>query len=544
MTPRPPKNILWLSFEDANPRFGCYGDPVARTPHVDRLAAEGCRFTQAFSVAGVCAPSRSAIITGLYPTAIGAHHMRTTHRRALPPQTPQPYECVPPHCVRCFPEYLRAAGWFCTNNDKTDYQFKPPTSAWDENGKQAHWRNRRPGQPFFSVFNFTLTHESGMWEEKGPAQTATDPATVVLPPYIRDTPETRLALARHYDQIHEVDVRVGELLAQLEADGEADDTLVVVWSDHGAGLLRSKRWPYDTGIHVPLIVRWPGGLAPGSVSDQLVSLIDLGPTMLSLVGVEMPRHLHGQPFLGPENQPRHHIFATRDRYDESYDMIRAVRDRRYKYLRNEYRQTSALFVPYQFKHASTQALFDAISDGTLTEEEEQLFLSVRPAEELYDLETDPWEQHNLARDPTYRSTLDRLRTVLDEWMARHDRFGSVDETAMVHAWWSGSEQPGTASPCLVPLGRGRYAEGVETTPIAGTFEWEGRCRFHWYCGTQGASVEWRLDDAPSSHWQLYTAPFSLPPGEHLLRGRANRIGFKPSEETVIRLSLREETALN
>jgi len=534
-----PKHILWLSFEDTNPRFGCYGDPVARTPHMDRLAAEGCRYEKVFSVAGVCAPSRCAIITGMYPTAIGAHHMRTTHRRALPPQTPQPYECVPPHFVKCFTEYLRAEGWFCTNNSKTDYQFKAPSTAWDENGEDAHWRHRQPGQPFFSVFNITRTHESGMWADKGGEPQLTDPDAVVLPPYIRDTPENRKALARHYDQIHEVDARFGELLRQLEEDGEAEDTLVVVWSDHGAGLLRSKRWPYDSGIRIPLILRWPKGIEAGSVSHQMVSLIDLPVTMLSMVGIDPPRHLQGQPFLGPENSPREYIFATRDRYDESYDMIRAVRDTRYKYLRNEYRQPSQIFVPYQFKHASSQSLFAAISDRDLTEEEERLFFEPRPAEELYDLENDPWEQENLAKDPGHRETLERLRTALEEWMFRYDRFGAIDEAAMIHAWWGGAEKPQTAMPCLVPMTRGAYEAGIETAPVGESASFSEPVRFFLFCGTQGASIEWRLESEEDGRWQLFSRAFELPVGQHRLQMRAIRIGFEPSEIRTVDVRIGE-----
>jgi len=532
-----PKNILWLSFEDTNPRFGCYGDPVAHTPHMDKLAAEGCRYDKAFSVAGVCAPSRCAIITGMYPTAIGAQHMRTTHRRALPPQIPEPYECVPPHFVRCFTEYLRAEGWFCTNNSKTDYQFKAPSTAWDENGEQAHWRHRAPGQPFFSVFNITTTHESGMWEEKGGEPGLTNPDDIELPPYVRDTPENRKALARHYDQIHQVDARFGEILRQLEEDGEAEETLVVVWSDHGAGLLRSKRWPYDTGIRIPLIVRWPRGIQAGITSEQLVSLIDLPVTMLSLVGIDPPRHLQGQPFLGPDAEPREYIFATRDRYDESYDMIRAVRDVRYKYLRNEYRQPSQIYVPYQFKHASSQELFNAISDGTLTEEEERLFFEPRPAEELYDLANDPWEVNNLAKDPTHRETVRRLRGALDDWMQRYDRFGSIDEFAMVRQWWGGAEKPQTAMPALIPMGRGQYREGLQQEPVGDSIAFHEPVRLFLFCGTHGASIEWRLTSDPEDRWHLFSRAFTLPPGEHTLQIRAIRIGFQPSEIRSIQVQI-------
>lgn len=239
-------NILWISLEDTTPRFGCYGDLIARTPNIDRLAAGGCRFPNAFSTAGVCAPSRSAIITGMYQTSIGTHHHRTTHTHESTPNLPTPYSAVPPPYVKTFTEYLRGAGYYCTNNSKTDYQFTPPITAWDDNSNQGHWRNRAEGQPFFSVFNPIITHESGMWEnEERPLITNID--DVELPPYLPDTPKARAALARQYDNLATADTRVGKLLDQLEEDGLAENTIVFLWSDHGEGLPRGKRWPYDAG---------------------------------------------------------------------------------------------------------------------------------------------------------------------------------------------------------------------------------------------------------------------------------------------------------
>ena len=274
-------NILWVSFEDTNPFYGCYGDPVARTPVVDRLAAEGCRWPLAFSTAGVCAPARSAVITGMYPISIGTHHMRTTHVQPETPELPTPYSALLPAHVKCFTEYLRAAGYYCTNNAKSDYQFRRPRSAWDESSQDAHWRNRPdPDQPFFAVFNPTNTHESGMWP--GAVEKLTfDPADVVVPPTFPDTPRVREALAQMYTQIEIADTRFGELLAELDADGLAENTLVAHWSDHGP-LPRGKRWPYDSGIHIPMIVRWPGHIEAGSVSDRLVSTLDLGPSTARL----------------------------------------------------------------------------------------------------------------------------------------------------------------------------------------------------------------------------------------------------------------------
>ena len=362
--PRP--NILWISFEDTNPFYGCYGDRVARTPNVDRLAAGGCRWPHAFSTAGVCAPARSAVITGMYPTSIGTHHMRTSHTNEVAPELPTPYSAAVPHYVKCFTEYLRAAGYYCTNNVKTDYQFDPPRTAWDELSNEAHWRGRpHQEQPFFAVFNPTRTHESGMWPEKTPEVTF-DPDAIELPPYFPDTPRVREAMARMYTNIEHNDGVMGQLLDQLEEDGLADNTIVFHWSDHGP-LPRGKRWPYDSGIHIPMIARWPGGLEPGSVSERLVSTVDLGPTVLSLAGVTIPGHMQGQAFLGDqEAPPRRYVYASRDRHDEAYDMVRAVRDRRYKYMRH-FRPDLPylLWIPYRNAHPILQEMWRLHVEGRL-----------------------------------------------------------------------------------------------------------------------------------------------------------------------------------
>ena len=316
--------------EDTSPRFVCYGDNVARTPHLDKLAREGCRFTRAFCTSGVCAPSRASIITGCYATWLGAHHMRTSFDSFGYEKYGTTYECCPPHYVKCFTEYLRAAGYYCTNNSKTDYQFQPPRTAWDECDNQGHWRHRPDeNQPFFAVFNPVMTHESGMWREGSEArkigvENITDPQDVTVPSWLPDTPEVRETIARQYDNIAHSDGILGELLAQLEADGLAENTVVMVWSDHGEGLPRAKRMPYDSGTRIPLIVRWPGHIEADTISNQLVSLIDLPPTMLALAGLDLPVHLQGQPFLGEQNQPRDYVFAHRDRQDIAYDMRRAV----------------------------------------------------------------------------------------------------------------------------------------------------------------------------------------------------------------------------
>lgn len=526
--PRP--NIVWISIEDISPRVGAYGDPVARTPEMDRLAAEGVRYTRAFTTAGVCAPSRSAIITGMYQNGIGTHHMRTSQEG---PGLPTPYEAVPPPYVKAFPEYLRRAGYFATNNFKTDYQFGTPFTVWDESSREAHWRSprRAPGQPFFAVFNIMTTHESRSWV--GPQDTVgTDPAAVEVPPYYPDTPTVRRQIARHYDNIAAADARVGEILAQLEEDGHADDTIVFLWGDHGDGLPRAKRWLYDSGLRVPLIIRWPGAIAPGSVSDRLVSLVDLGPTVLSVAGVRVPVHMDGRAFLGPQSRPaRQYVHAARDRIDLVYDMVRATRDSRYKYLRNYDPQTPYVqLVPYRNNSGIVQELLRLHAAGALAGAAALWLRDHRPPEELYDLAEDPHEVRNLAGDPAAAPILERLRAAMDRWMDEIEDLGYLPEDRMVWQMWLGGPQPLTAAPVITP--RRSTSSGAPDTLSAGT-------EIDIYSGTHGASVAYTTDTGPDSHWELYDGPVILPPGTTTLRAKAIRYGYRESDETVIEVTVVE-----
>jgi N-sulfoglucosamine sulfohydrolase len=524
-------NILWISLEDTSPRFGCYGDPVARTPNIDRLAAGGTIFRNAFSTAGVCAPSRSAIITGMYQTSIGTHHMRTTHKNEFTPELPTPYYAVIPPYVKTFTEYLRAAGYYCTNNRKTDYQFEAPFTAWDECSADAHWRNREEGQPFFAVFNPILTHESSMWEKDSNPPLVTDPDRVVLPPYLPDTPRSREALARQYDNIAQSDKIVGRLLDQLEEDGLAENTIVFLWSDHGEGLPRAKRWPYDAGIRIPLIVRYPGQLAEGQTVEQLVSLVDLAPTVLSLAKVGVPAHMQGAPFIGPKAKEREYVFAARDRYDEAYDMVRAVRDSQFKYIRNYYPEKPyLLWIPFSHKHPIFQEMRRLQLENKLTHPQTLLLQTSRPVEELYDCANDPYEINNLADDPAYGEILERMRSRLDEWRNKFGDLGDVPEETMVRRMWPDGVQPVTAAPIMVPL---NYTQPGLKASIEGTFEEPTMIMLH--TSTQGASVAYRIvngDEGEDSRWRLYTGPIELQAGETTIRAKAVRIGYRDSEEAI------------
>jgi N-sulfoglucosamine sulfohydrolase len=514
--PRP--NILWITAEDICPDLGCYGDPQARTPNIDKLAGQGARFINAFSVAGVCAPSRSALITGMYPTTIGTHHMRC--------------KGVPPSYVKCFTEYLRAAGYYCTNNVKTDYNFDTPLTAWDECSNTAHWRNRPHGRSFFSVFNFTVCHEGQI---RAPAAQFArnikalkaadrhDPAKTVLPPYYPDTPIVRNDWARYYDLITAMDLQVADLLRQLTDDDLADNTIVFFYGDNGRGLPRGKRWVYDSGIHVPLIVRWPGIIKPGTVCDDLVSFIDFGPTVLSLAGVKVPGHMQGRSFLGEQAAPpREYIFAARDRMDETYDIIRAVRDKRFKYIRNlQACKPYAQYIDYMDKMPTMQEMRRLNKEGKLLGPQRLFFLPEKPQEELYDTVADPHEINNLASHPDHRKTLERLRTVLDQWMKDTNDLGLIPEAELNERVRPGGNWSVTAAPVITPNG-GAFS-GPPTVKIA--------------CPTEGASIAWTTDSGNSPHWNLYSQPIILS-ASATLRAQACRLGWKDNSEAqaVFRIS--------
>jgi len=527
-------NILWISTEDMSPHLGAYGDRLARTPTLDRLAAESLRFTNAFATAPVCAPSRAAIITGMYQTAIGAQHMRTTENRV--PELPGPYLAVPPFYVKAFPEYLRAAGYFTSNRAKTDYQFGEPFTIWDDLGNRAHWRNRPDkAQPFFSVFNITVTHESrafpGSPSRKG-KPLVTDPAAIEVPPYYPDTPLVREELARLYDNVADMDARVAEILGQLEEDGLADSTIVFFWSDHGDGVPRAKRSLYDAGLRVPLMIRWPKALhppfAPGTVSDELVSLIDLAPTVLALAGVEIPAHMQGRVLVGPKAQPApRYVFAARDRMDIEYDMMRAARGERFLYIRNfEPQLPYAGHIIYRNQSAIMQEWLRLQAEGTLTGPPALWMQTSRPVEELYDTQADPHQIHNLADDPRHHDTLARMRAAVAEWMTRIGDQGLINEAEMIQRMWPGGVQPETARPYIVPR------RSTQTPDRPETITFDEPMEVVIYVPTQGASIGYTTDTGPDARWKLYTGPI-LVDRPMTLRAKAIRYGYKESAETVV-----------
>lgn len=416
-------NVVWIVSEDNSPYLGCYGEPLARTPVLDGLAKQGVRYTNARSAAPVCAPSRCSIITARFAIALGTQNMRS--RWPLPED------------IRYFPEYLREAGYYCTNNAKTDYNVGNDRikDAWDESSKGAHWKNRPEGKPFFAVFNTELSHESSL-HKRFPL--ITDPAAVRVPAYLPDLPAVRQDIAQYHDRVALMDAFVGTKLKELEAAGLLESTIVVYYSDHGGAIPRGKRFLYDSGTRVPLIISVPErfkDLAPqaaGTVCADQVSLIDLGPTVLSWCGVALPSGIHGRAIAGPARSPAPAVgFAFRDRMDERNDGSRAVYDGRYVYIRNYHPLVpNGQYLDYLWKAAAMKAWADAFTAGSLTPAQ-ALFFQPKPVEELFDSTVDPDNVLNLATDPARAGDLARLRTALNERLLAIRDTGFLPE-ALLH----------------------------------------------------------------------------------------------------------------
>lgn len=532
--PRP--NIVWIVAEDLSPRIPSFGDSTVATPHLSRLAEASVRYPNTFSVSGVCAPSRFAIATGMYPTSAGGHQMRTQYNAEMLGEIGLPiYGTVAPPRVKMLSQHLREHGYYCTNSAKEDYQFEAPKTAWDESGFLADYRDRAPGQPFYAVYNLEATHESQIWGinertyrfragfpdsavysdawhvERPPIDPALE---VTVPPYLVDDDSTRNDLRRVYRNIQTMDEQVGFLLSRLEEDGLLDSTIVVWYTDHGGPLPREKRLLYDSGLRVPMMVRWPDGYRAGEIDSGLVSFVDMLPTTLAMAGVKVPKVVQGKvAFAKTDNVARDYVYAGADRLDTEYDMIRAVRDDRYKLLRN-YRteQPYYLNVTYRENMPSMRSLLRGREAGTLTEAQGQWFRERKPEVELFDTHADPHELDNLADDPAYAATRERLLVALEAWRERVGDLGDADEREMVRAWWGGQldSMPSTAPPVIDRLPDGRRVLGSPT---------------------DGAQVAYRFAEADRGRkgWRVYTGPFEVPEGDSV-RAVAQRIGYRESRE--------------
>lgn len=420
-------NILWLTSEDNSPFAGCYGDEFATTPNLDKLASEGFLYTHAYANAPVCAPTRNTILTGVYACSNGSQHMRSYY--------PLSKTVVP------YPVYLREAGYYCTNNSKTDYNTNnvEPSEIWDECSKTAHWKNRPEGKPFFAVFNTTISHESCIHKSIPNDKLRHSPDKVPIPPYHPATPEMKHDWAQYYDKVEDMDTQIGKWLKEIDDAGLGENTIVFYYGDHGGVLARSKRYVYETGTRVPFIVRIPKKYKylfpekqPGTKVTRLISFVDLVPTLLSIIGIEIPEYLQGHAFLGKQKTADpEYAFMFRGRMDERYDMCRAVRDQKYRYIRN--------YMPYRIYGQRLEYLFRAPSirswkaayENGECNKVQSAFWQTKPVEELYDTENDPWEVNNLANDPKYNHILNRMRAANKDWVTRIKDTGFIPEADIV-----------------------------------------------------------------------------------------------------------------
>ena len=413
-------NILWLTSEDHGPHMGCYGDQYATTPHIDRLAAKSLRYQHCWSNAPVCAPARTTLISGMYPPSTGGEHMRSM--------------VAYPAGKKMGPQFLREAGYYCTNNAKEDYNLSQPGQVWDVSNKQAHWKNRPKETPFFAVFNSEKSHESKI--RVRPHTAVHDPSKVRVPAYHPDRPEVREDWAQYYDAVSEADADAGHRLRELEEAGLVEDTIVFYYADHGSGMPRNKRWPYNSGLHVPLVVHIPEKFAhlrppeykTGGFSDRLVSFVDFAPTLLSLAGIKPPEWMQGHAFLGSyQRPPQPFVFGFRGRMDERYDLVRSVTDGRWVYVRNYMPHLIyGQHIDYMFQTPTTRVWKRLHDEGKLTQEQDA-FWKVKPAEELYDLQADPDEVRNLAADSKHSETLAKLRTAQRDLALRIRDVGFIPE---------------------------------------------------------------------------------------------------------------------
>jgi len=517
-------NVIWISCEDMGPVLSSYGVKEISTPNIDKLAEEGIKYTNAYSTVGVCAPSRFSIITGMYPARLGAHNMRTgnfytykdpdklTYKQNKGVidksgiNVPE-YEVVTPTNIKAFTEYLRNENYYCINNNKCDYQFNSPFTAWDEVSGNISYKDRPKNTPFFYVKNLMVTHESRIWLRKN------EPITVnkdilKIPAYYPDIPEVRNDIAIKYSNIQEMDRQVGEIISDLEKNDLLDKTIIFFWSDHGGNLLRQKRAVGNSGLKVPLIIRFPDGYRSGEVDNRIVSLMDLGPTTMSLLGIKPPSFLDGKAFLGKyKTKPRNYAFGSADRFDESTDMQRSVIDGRFVYIKNFMPELPLIYRnKYREQVSMNKKIIQMDRDDELIGDSKYIFMKSKQDEELYDLKFDPYEVDNIVNNPDYIDKLIELRNALNTWQYEIDDKGFTNESELINEFWPNMIQPIT--------------KPVEITVSDNVVSLK--------CETKGSSIGYQIGaQIGSQNWKLYNKPFDLSSNQKLAT-RAIKIGYKAS----------------
>ena len=526
--PKIPKqpNIVWLVAEDMSPYIAAFGDHTIETPNLDWLAKEGICYDNFYTPSPVCSPSRAALATGMYPTQIGANHMRTGpwyKGSALTAGTKPAtltdgsiaYEATPAPEVKMFTEYLRKAGYYCTNNFKEDYQFIKTLGAWDVSGPEATWKDRKEGQPFFAMKTFMVTHESQIWAKTKDSLWVAENLDVPIPPYLPNTEVAKKDIRRMYSNIKQMDAEVGQFIQELKDSGELENTIIIWYTDHGGPLPRQKRAIYDSGLQVPMIIRFPDQAKKGTREDRMISFVDMPATVLSLAGIKPPSYMNGKAFLGKyEDSPRDYIYAASDRYDEATDAIRAVRDKRYLYVRNYLPELPMyLHVAYRDQMALMQELYRLRDEGKLTPTQALWFAASKQKEELYDTETDPYQIHNIIDDPKLQAIKAELSLALDNWIKSTGDLNLIPESELKAKFLPNGKQPVTSKP-IVSVKNGK----VKVT-----------------CPTEGASIAYKFinkgEEPTDNHWHLYTGPFAFEKGKELVV-YAHRLGYLPASQTI------------
>lgn len=507
-------NILCITCEDISPRLGCYGDKVAVTPNLDKFAETAIKYTGMYTTVGVSSPSRASLITGMYPTTIGANYMRNFTKPEAMPEGIPPYQVVLPDGIKCYTEYLRAAGYYCTNNVKTDYQFDVPVTAWDECNNKAHWKNRPNGMPFFSIFNLTVTHESQVWKRTD-KPLAVNPDNIVIPPYFPDDAVIRHDMAVMYSMIAEMDKQFKKLIDELKAAGEYENTIIIWYSDNGGPLPREKRAIYETGTNVPFMVSFPDGYRAGETDENLYMFPDIPATILSLAGINPPEYMQGKAFLGKYavKEKRIYVYGARDRMDEQVNKQGAVRDTNFRYVKN-YTKGISNYRPNAFRlqMPMMRRMVELLQRDSLGLEQMRWFAGPCPDEEFYDLRNDPYEMHNLIADPKYKEDIERLRAEHQRWVEEECPRWNETELQNMERMWPGAKQPELVTPYYKETRKGITLHSKDN----------------------GVSFAYQINGMglKKGHWMLYTHPITLKKGDKLVFFSV-KAGMKDSSKVEI-----------
>ena len=497
-------NILMIVCEDISPYLGCYGDKVAVTPYLDQFAGQSVLHTDMYTCVGVSAPSRYSLITGRYASADGANYMRANYFN-------KDFGVIPPAGVKCYTEFLRGKGYYCTNNSKTDYQFVAPVSAWDEQGEKAHWKNAPTDRPFFSIFNLNVTHESFIWKNTN-QPLAVSPDNILLPPYYPDTETVRHDHAVLYSNIKKMDRQFQRLLQELEMDSErAKNTIVIFYSDNGGPLPRGKREIMDSGTRVPFMIRFPDGQKAGTQNASLNMFVDIPPTVLSLAGIKPPVYMHGRAMYGnykPASE-RKYVFGATDRFDEQIEKRASIRSDRFLYIRN-YMPQQSLYRPVEFRldMPMMKEMLKLYKEGKLDSVQSRWFETPALTEELYDCVSDPYQVHNLLGDKKYEGVLNQMRVAYQkEWIKPFNSDWEVKpETFFVEKMWPKGVKPTCEQPRLRVKNAKIYIDN-NLDIYSAIYRIKGK----------------------EGKWNLYSEPIALEKGECIIV-KLERIGYKDSDQ--------------